>query len=105
MHRHYVKRLDPTAFQVPKNDAVDVCSTMPSIAYHNFIHPAGKGSCSVQDYIRSHRGDPDDCGDKQDLVKKASEMRDKAKREVKPVTTSASTHCLLIGCRPLVYLH
>ena len=36
----------------------------------------------LQDYIRQHGGNPDDCDDKQDLVKHASDMRDKAKEQV-----------------------
>ena len=37
----------------------------------------------LQDYIRQHGGNPDNCHDKQDLVKHASDMRDKAKEQVK----------------------
>ena len=40
--------------------------------------------CMIQDYVRQHGGNPDDCNEKHELVKKATEMRDKAKEQVCP---------------------
>ncbi|CAL5224264.1 g6922 [Coccomyxa viridis] len=38
----------------------------------------------LQDHIRQHGGNPDDCNEKHELVKKASDMRDKAKEQKEP---------------------
>ncbi len=48
--------------------------------------------CVIQDHIRQRGGNPDDCNEKHELVKKASDMRDKAKEQVCVVLIFNSPH-------------
>ena len=37
----------------------------------------------LQEYIKDHGGDPDDCEEKRDLIEKATEIHDKQDKEVR----------------------
>jgi hypothetical protein len=46
----------------------------------------------VQEYIRKHGGDPDDCDEKEDLIKKATELHDEEKKEVHLARSITTLH-------------
>jgi len=52
------------------------------LIHANFIFP--------QEYIKDQGGDDEDCDEKQDLINRAIELRDKKKKEVTPDSKSRS---------------